>query len=60
LGELLVLAERCGAMMRLCVKPIGEAVNATAAAQQANAEIRPEIRGNEDWSAVLMNWGGVK
>lgn len=59
-GELLVLAERCGAMMRLCINALGEAVNATAAAQQTNAEIRPETRGNEDWLAVLMNWGGVK
>jgi hypothetical protein len=60
LVELLVLAERCGGMMRLCVNAIGEAVNATAAAQHANAEISPRTRGNEDWLAVLMNWGGVK
>ena len=60
LVELLVLAERCGAMMRLCVNAIGEAVNATAAAQLTNAVIRPRKRGNEDGLAVLMNWGGVK
>jgi hypothetical protein len=60
LVELLVLAERGGAMMRLCVNAIGEAVNTTAAAQQRKAVIRPRTRGNEDWLAVLMNWGGVK
>jgi hypothetical protein len=55
-----VLVERCGGRMRLCVSAIGEAVNATAAAQPTNAEIRPRTRGNEDCLAVLMNWGGVK
>jgi hypothetical protein len=60
LGELLVLAEGCGAIIRLCVDAIGEAVNATAAAQQTTANIRAGTRGNEDWLAVLMNWGGIK
>ena len=46
--------------MRLCIIATGAAINATAAAQQMNAEIRPAIRANEDWLAVLMNWGGVK
>jgi len=46
--------------MRLCVSALGDAVNVTAAAQQTNAEIKPRTRGNEDWLAVLMNWGGVK
>ena len=55
-----MLAELCGAMMRLCIDAIGEVVKATAATQQANARIRPGTRSNEDWLAVLMNWGGVK
>jgi hypothetical protein len=46
--------------MRLCVSALGEAVSVTATAQQTNAEIRPGTRGNEDWLAVLMNWGGIE
>ena len=46
--------------MRLCVNPIGDAIKATAIAQQTTAEIKPGSRGNEDWLAVLINWGGFK
>ena len=55
-----VLADRCGAMMRLCIDAIGANVNTNAAALHTNAEIRPRIRGNEDWLEVLMDWGGCK